>query len=352
VIDCAFVVPGTWETRTGGYGYDRRILALLPQAGIRVTPMQIPGAYPTPSDKDLHETGARLRALPAKTVLLIDGLAYGALPPAIVTSLAGPIIALVHHPLSLETGLEADRKARLAASEKQALALADHVIVTSATTAGILYGQFDVPKARIDVAWPGTDQAPRSRASLQIDPAVVRLLAVGSLVPRKGYDVLLAALAKIVSDRVSLTIAGSLDRDRQSSERLRAQIAALGLQRSVRLAGELDDDALAMAYDASHIFVMPSLFEGYGMALAEAMARGLAIVTTPSGALAETASDPAIVKVEAGSSEALAAALAALLGDDTERRRRSALIWQAAQALPTWQAAADVIAARIKRLAP
>jgi glycosyltransferase involved in cell wall biosynthesis len=351
VTDCAFVVPGTWATRTGGYGYDRRILALLPPLGIRVQPMQVPGTYPFPSDKDLHETGLLLRALPATTVLLIDGLAYGVLPREILASLRCPIIALVHHPLALETGLDAARRAALAASERQALAFADQLIVTSATTARIVADQFDVPKDCIAVAWPGTERAAPSRASLQRRPPRLELLAVGSLIPRKGYDILLAALARIASAGVRLTIAGSLDRDPPTTAQLRRQIAEFCLEPSVVLAGELDDESLALAYDGAHIFVMPSLYEGYGMALAEAMARGLAIVTTPSGALAETASHHAIIKVPAGSIEALAAALAALVDDDDDRRRRSDLIWHAAQALPSWPEAAWTIAQAIVRLA-
>ncbi len=352
MTDCAFVVPGTWATRTGGYGYDRRILALLPQLGIRVQPVQVPGTYPFPSDEDLHEAGLLLRTLPATTVLLIDGLAFGVLPREILASLRCPIVALVHHPLALETGLDAARQAALAASERQALAFADQLIVTSATTARIVVDQFDVPEGCIAVARPGTERAPRSRASLQRRPPHLEVLAVGSLIPRKGYDILLAALARLTPGGVSLTIAGSPDRDPPTTARLRRQIAEFGLGRSVVLAGELDDEALASAYDGAHIFVMPSLYEGYGMALAEAMARGLAIVTTPSGALAETASHHAIVKVPAASIEPLAKALAALVGDDDDRRRRSELIWQAAQALPSWRETAQTIAQAIARLAP
>ena len=156
-----FAIPGDIDLRTGGYTYDRRVLALLPRYGVAAQHLPLPGGYPAPTPEDLAATARVLAQVPKEAVLLIDGLAYGAMPPDVIAAARGPIVALVHHPLCLETGLSPERQAELRASETAALALARHVIVTSATTAGTLLTEFGVPADRITVAEPGTDAASR-----------------------------------------------------------------------------------------------------------------------------------------------------------------------------------------------
>src|SRR5262249_7940335 len=143
------------------------------------------------------------------SVMLIDGLAYGALPADLIARLASPIVALVHHPLYLETGLSCARRSALRALEAAALALAERAVVTSATTARILRQRLAVPAGKITVAEPGTARAPRAVGS---GAQELELLAVGAVVPRKAYDTLVHALAPLARRRWHLTIAGPMDR--------------------------------------------------------------------------------------------------------------------------------------------
>ncbi len=96
---------------------------------------------------------------------------------------------------------------------------------------------------------------------------------------------------------------------------------------------------------------MPSLYEGYGMALAEAMARGLPIVSTTGGAAAETVPEAAAIKVAPGDEDALAAAIHNLLADPALRSRMADASWTAGQKLPRWEDTARIIAGVIRGVA-
>ena len=344
-----FVIPGDIDLPTGGYAYDRRVLALLGEHGIEATHLPLPGTYPTPSPADLEETRRLIATSRPGDILLIDGLAYGAMPASLVASFDRRIIALVHHPLCLEAGTPPERAHELKRLETAALALARHVVVTSKTTALTLATDFDVPDDRITIAEPGTDAAERAKGS---GGRPFRLLAVGTIVPRKGYDVLVAALAPLKGLDWRLDIAGATDRSPDTVAALRNQITREGMADRITLLGPVDEAHLARLYDTADIFVMASHYEGYGMVLSEALARGLPIVCTTGGAAAETVPDGAAVKVEPASPRALAWSIGRVLEEDGQLRRSIAdAAWAAATQLPRWNDTARTVAAVIKEIA-
>ena len=350
VIRAAFVIPGDIDLPTGGYGYDRRVLALLPSAGVEIEHIQLAGAYPNPSDADLDAAGRKLAELPASLPLLIDGLAFGAMPRDVVARIGQPIVALCHHPLALEAGLPAAQQAHFRRTETAALVSARHVVATSSTTRQILVTDFAVPAAKITVAEPGTDPAPRATGSGTGDGTPLHLLAVGSIVPRKGYDVLVRALAGLELRDWRLTIAGLDDRSPETTRAIRAAIAAAGLGDHITMIGAVGTAELDRLYAAADLFVMPSLFEGYGMVLGEAMARGLPIVCTTGGAAADTAPDAAALKVAPGDAVAFRNAVMRTLGDAALRQRMSDAAWAAGQHLPRWTDTARSIANVLKQV--
>jgi len=342
-----FAIPGDLAARSGGYGYDRHILAELPHCGVEAAHCALPGGFPNPSTAEIERGVASInRDAGADDVVLIDGLAFGALPEGSVSAIRAPIVALCHHPLCLETGLTAERAQSLRMSEKRALALAAHVVVTSAHTQATLAREFGLPPERISVAPPGTDPAARARGS----GGAPALLAVGSIIPRKAFDVLVEALASLVDLDWRLRIAGSFDASRSTTLALRRQIEARGLSRRIELLGELSAEELDRAFDAADVFVSPSLYEGYGMALAEALARGLPIVTTTGGAAADTIPDAAALKVPAGDAVALSVALRVAVEDGSLRARLADEAWRAGQALPRWRDAAKIIADVVRKV--
>jgi glycosyltransferase involved in cell wall biosynthesis len=348
--DVVFAIPGDINLRTGGYIYDRRLLALLPAAGVTARHLPLPGGYPSPTPDDLAATARAFSELPRDAVLLVDGLAYGAMPPEVISRAPGPIVALVHHPLCLEAGLPAGRVAELKALETAALALARRVIVTSATTARTLTAEFGVPAEKIAVAEPGTDKAavrvrPMSPARMGHGP---QLLAAGAVVPRKGYDILVHALARLGHLDWRLIIAGDRGRSPETTAALEAWIRRSGLRDRIRLVGGVDPPTLARLYAEADVFVTASLYEGYGMVLGEALARGLPIVTTTGGAAAETVPDRAALKVPPGNARALAHALGRAIREPTLRRRLGEAAWAAGRRLPDWRDTARIVAGVIR----
>ncbi len=340
-----FAVPGDLASPTGGYHYARRVLDGLPGEGVEVAHLALPAGYPDPAPADLAETARLVAGTPPDAILLIDGLAYGAMPENVIAGFGRPVVALVHHPLGLESGLPPERQAALIASETRALARARRIIVTSPLTARLLAAEFDVDPAIVSVAEPGTDPAPRARGTGR----PVELLAVGAVSPRKGFALLVEALGGLADRDWHLTLAGALDRDPVAAAGLRRAIAAQGFEDRVTLTGNVDRGTLDRLYAAADVLVSPSLYEGYGMALAEGLARGLPLVASTGGAAAETVPDAAALKVPPGDGPALRAALERVVNDRALRERLAEAAWAAGQGLPRWSDTAARIATVLKQ---
>jgi len=349
--ELSIVVPGDLETRTGGYAYDRRIIAGLRAAGWKVAVHSLDASFPFPTSAARAQAASTFAAIPDGRLVLADGLALGALPDEIALHAARlAVVALVHHPLALETGLTPDRAAALEASERRALASARAVVVTSRATAAAL-ARYGVPPDHVSVVEPGTDPAPIACST--IDPNRPRagdltLLCVATLTPRKGHELLLDALAP--APRCwRLRCAGSADRDEPTTARVRDRIRAHGVDDRVELLGDLDAARLAVEYDRADVFALATLYEGYGMAVAEALARGLPVVATATGAIADLVGRDAGIVVPPGDLGALAGALDAVLGDADLRARLAAGARRVRARLPTWEDAALGMAGALAR---
>lgn len=346
MLDAAFAVPGDIDAPTGGYAYARKLFELLPALGVALRHVELPGGFPHPSEAELADAARRLRTA-APAVYLIDGLAYGAMRPELLAGFAAPIVALVHHPLGFETGLSPARRDELLKSEAAALELAARVISSSKLTARVLASEFGVPREKIEIAEPGTEAAPRARGTGR----PVSLLAVGAISPRKAYADLVHALAGVKNLDWRLTIVGSRERSPETVRSLERAILESGLNERIELTGAIADTRLDGIYDAADVFVSPSLFEGYGMVLTEAMARGLPLILSTGGAAIETVPDEAGLKVPPGERIALREALRQIIGDAGLRQRLAEGSWQAGQRLPRWSDTAAKVAAVLREAA-
>lgn len=344
----AFAVPGSLETPTGGYAYDRRIICELERLGWQIDLVNVGEGFPWPTQATLSSAHARLLKVPAGQPIVIDGLALGVLPE-IASELAcrNPLLALVHHPLALEWGLSAKQTDILRRSERAALACVQTVVVTSPATARLVASDYGMSADRITVARPGNDPVPRARGSQN---GVPHLLSVGAVVPRKGFDVLVAALATVFDLSWRLTIAGDLTRDATAAARLHSEIARHGLIGRITVLGAVSSEQLATLYDTADLFVLASYFEGYGMAYTEALAHGLPVIGTTAGAIPETVPEEAGLLVAAGDAAALAQALRRALSDAGLRLRLAEAAVIAARRLPTWPQSAVIFASALERL--
>jgi glycosyltransferase involved in cell wall biosynthesis len=343
----SLLLPGDPDTHTGGYLYDRRIAQELGTLGWRVQWRRLHDSFPFPDAAALAHAAQVLAALPDGAIALCDGLAFGAMPQ--LAAAAGTrlrLAALVHHPLALESGLDAACAAALEHAERAALAAASLVIATSARTAGVLQSRYRVPAARLAVVEPGTERTPPARGSGGSETV---LLCVGTLTPRKGHDLLIDALAQVHPARWRLHCVGSLNRAPGWADALRARIDAAGLGDRVRLLGEVDAPALARCYEQADAFVLPTRLEGYGMALAEALARGLPVITSAGGAAADTVGDAALL-VPGEDVGALAQALQRIITQPALRRELSAAALRRAHALPSWRQSAQRMDRALRRL--
>jgi glycosyltransferase involved in cell wall biosynthesis len=338
----AFAVPGDLATPTGGYVYDRRIIEELPALGWSVDAIDIGDGFPRPTGERRAQARARLATVPAGQPIIIDGLAFGVLQDeAKALHETHPIVALVHHPLAYESGLSADEAEALRASERVALSYAHRVVATSAATARILGMAFDVPPDRLTVVRPGTDRV--AVESRRIDGGIA-LLAVGAVVPRKGYDVLVMALAQLKDLPWRLVIAGDRARSPECARKLDNDIARFGLGDRIVLTGAVTSERLATLYAEADLFVLPSRFEGYGMAYTEAIAHGVPVVATNAGAIPDTVPAGARVLIPPDDVGALVATLRRLIERPHEREALAAGARAAAGAFPTWRESATLFA--------
>ncbi len=339
-----FAVPGSLDTPTGGYAYDKRIVTELRLLGWHVDVADLGDGFPYP-DRAMREAAmAQLLAAPEGCPIVIDGLAFGAMDvEAALLSSRNPLVALVHHPLAFETGLDAEQAATLQDSERAALVHASAVVVTGDTSRNILTREYDVAGERITVIVPGTDRRAVQRHSRPAD-APVKLLAVGSVIARKGYQVLVAALGELKALPWHLTIVGDTSRDLEALVRLKTAIEAFALSDRIAAPGAVNDAQLATHYADADVFVLASLFEGYGMVFGEAIAQGLPIVATDVGAARSLIPSDAGILVAPGDVAALREALQSVIADGARRAQMAEAAQRAAGRLPQWHQSAMTFA--------
>jgi glycosyltransferase involved in cell wall biosynthesis len=333
----AFAVPGDLATPTGGYRYDRRDIEELRALGCGIDVLDLGSSFPFPSVAERSAALAILSQVPRGRPIVIDGLAFGVLPEAGALRHRTPLVALVHQPLALDAGLDAAQAKTFRKTERIALAAASQVVVTSETTARIVKADYNVGAERIHVVRPGNDPVPQASGS---QDGIVRLISVGSVVPGKGYDVLISALASLIDLPWRLTIAGDLTRDVATAAQLDAAIQNYGLKSRVAVLGAVNSERLAEFYLAADIFVLASRFESYGMALTEAIAHGLPVVSTRAGAIPYTVPANSSLLVPPDDTMALADALRRLIVNEAERHRLARNACAAGPLLPTWADAA------------
>jgi glycosyltransferase involved in cell wall biosynthesis len=338
-------VPGDLATPTGGYRYDRRVIQELRRLGWQVDVLDLGDGFPFPSAAQRAIALVQLSAVPRGSPIVLDGLAFGALPEAGELRTRTPLIALVHQPLALETSLDTAQADVFRRTERAALAAAARVVVTSKATGRIVLTDYGVPSRRIRVVRPGNDPVPSARGS---NDGVVRLLSIGSVVPDKGYDLLIAALATIADLPWRLTIAGDRTRNLAAATRLETDISVHGLGDRVAVLGAVPAERITELCLASDVFVLASRFEGYGMALAEAIAHGLPVVSTKAGAIPDTVPAGTGLLVPPNDVAALTQALRRVISNKAKRQRLAMNARAAAAHLPTWEHSARLFARTIE----
>ena len=330
---------------SGGNTYDRRLCSELTALGWEVREDAVqPENRCGETVFTASAVSEVLARVPRGCVVLLDGLVASDQAEALRAEAARlRLVVLVHLPLGLggPGGGGADVRAREAA----ALRCVDAVVTTSRWTRRWLLDAYGLDPSRVTVAVPGVEPA----AAVTRDPGGRRLLCVGAVIAAKGHDVLLEALARVDGPGWVCTCVGSLERDPAFVGRLRTRAVELGVAEQVQLTGALGGAALDAAYARADLLVTASRGETYGMAVTEALARGVPVLATRVGGLPEAVGHapggrrPGIL-VPPDDPGALAGALQQWLGDPGLRAHLRAAAEERRATLPTWSSTSEVVA--------
>jgi glycosyltransferase involved in cell wall biosynthesis len=308
---------------SGGNAYDRRVCRGLAESGWSVRLHAVPGSWPRPDAASYAALAGVIQGIPDDAVVLLDGLVASTAPELLVPEASRlRLVMLVHMPLGHDLVDDAART-----REGAVLSVATAVVTTSRWARRTLLELYELPGHRVHVAEPGVDAA-------DLAPGTAgggALLCVAAVIPGKGHDVLLDALATLTELSWRCLCAGRRDGDPAFAERLRRRAVDRGLADRVSFPGPLSEADLAHSYGAADLLVLASRAETYGMVVTEALAHGLPVVATEVGGVPEALGhgadgDRPGLLVPPGDPAALAAALRAWLGDAALRRylRRAA----------------------------
>jgi glycosyltransferase involved in cell wall biosynthesis len=366
-----WAVYGSLEKLSGGNLYDRMVVEYLRAWGAGVEVLELP--RPPYLLGPLQDPPARLRRPEGTDVVVVDELAHPSLFRwAASRAREGPrsgrrpalrprLVSLVHHLRSREPP-PAPWRSLARAMERRLLASSDAVIANSRATAATVRelagslpltvcppgcDRLTLPASSGERTAPAAAGEPARRAAGHSGDGPVRLLATGNLIPRKGYDLLLRALAGMTDLPWRLRVCGR-PVDRRCAGRLRARVRREGLEDRVTFTGELDSDALAREYRRAQVFAFPSRYEGYGISLAEAVFAGLPFVAFGVGGVEEAVRGRGLL-ASPGDLAGFAAFLRRLIADEAFRERQAAVSRELAPALPRWQDTGRVFLAALEK---
>ena len=338
------LIYGSLDTISGGYLYDRRLVATLRGAGDEVTVVSLPWrSYPKHiSDNFSSSLLRRLTSLEVD-VLVQDELNHPSLfhlNTRLRPQVGYPIVSLVHHLRSSEQH-PAMVMPVYRAVEKRYLESVDAFIFNSRTTKGVVESLVGAGRPSV-VGTPAGDRLGLRMSSEEIvqrsrQPGPLRCLFLGSVIPRKSLHTVLDALSHLPQDAWRLTVAGSLDAATEYSTRMKALVAARSWQDNVRFCGALGDDELRRILMEHHVVVLPSQYEGFGIAYLEGMSVGLPAIASTSGAAHEIIENGLSgFLIQPGDSENLAQILARLQRDRTQLAEMGLAAQAAYQTFPGW----------------
>ena len=217
------------------------------------------------------------------------------------------------------------------------------IVVDAASTKRDLVADLGVPAERIDVVPLGVTPPPGvTRAAPEGRPVV---LSVSAKRPHKNLERLIRAVAAIPAERRPLLVVPGYPTPHE--QELRDLARTLGIEDDVDWPGWIDAAELERLYAEATCMVFPSLYEGFGLPVLEAMARGVPVATSGRASLAEVAGDAALL-FDPEDVDSIRVAIERLLSDDQERARLAAAGRERAEAF-TWERTAELTAAVYRR---
>jgi glycosyltransferase involved in cell wall biosynthesis len=227
---------------------------------------------------------------------LFHGLAY-----ALPVGWTGPSVLTIYDLsfLFYPRAFNAPNRIYLAASTRAAARRARRVLTISEHTRRDIVRLLRVPEQRVDVTYPAADERYQPLPQTQVqafrkarDLPDVFIFALGTLEPRKNLVGLLEAYADLPQPRPPLYVAGGSG---WRTSPIFDTVTRLELESDVRFLGFVPDAEQPLWYNAARLFVFPSLYEGFGLPVLEAMACGTPVISSSSASLPEVGGKAAIL---------------------------------------------------------
>lgn len=328
-----YLTSADYAALTGGHVYNSNLLAALAKQGQTPRILKLDTAFPDiPSDERDIARDVLLN-LPKGSMALMDHV-YLCRLQSMMQQVRQPVAVIFHHSDVMEHGTDADEEGqRLFHVEKSALQLATKVIVSSGETARYL-SRYGIKEDRILVAAPGNPPALKGTAG-RSENSMIRILSVGALIPRKRYEHILQVASMLGDCDWQWTIVGDPHRNPGYTQDLNLQCRALGLEGRLLFAGDVPNGELRQLRMNTDLCVAASFYEGYGMAIAEALRHGIPVVTTSSGAVS-TWVGAGVLQVDAETPHAMAQAINSLANNRAELIKLAEEAWQFGQSLLSW----------------
>ena len=359
---------------SGGYLYNQHIADSLPEEQFKYLRLPTEPAGRTHSRPPAPETLHRFGVAP-DAHLLLDSLYFT--DPRWVESLAsghsGPLSMLVHYLPSLEPLLPpavAETKRR---DEAACLACCRRAVVPSGYLKSEIQRLHRAPPT-ITVAPPGIAATPEPGNSSYVKQPAVQLLTVANWTASKNHRFLLPVLAELSNLPWEWNIYGNMDETGALVQEFRSTAHSLRIDSRIHIGPQLPPKEVMDTMHRTDLFIYPSLFESYGMVIAEALAAGLPIVanriggipevvgatpvndespTGPTGPAGKSKGGPSATVLcnfaaPRGSQEQWQSALARLIQDPQERQNRGTAALARARNLPSWRRTADTILSHLE----
>jgi glycosyltransferase involved in cell wall biosynthesis len=282
------VIYGSLDTVSGGYLYDRKLVEYLLAQGDAVEIVSLPWR-----NYALHLVDNFRFKLPSNLDILIqDELNH----PSLIRANQGihpyPVISLVHH-LRCSEPRPKWQNDFYRVIEKKYLQRVDGFIFNSKTTQGVVNALTADNRSSV-VAYPPTDRFGEALSENEIieraKSKTLRILFLGNVIHRKGVHTLINALTRAEQGDIQpyhVDIVGSLDSEPDYVKHMRKLITAGKLDPFISLHDTLDKESVAKKLSQSHVLVVPSSYEGFGIVYLEGMGFGLPAIGTTSGAARE-----------------------------------------------------------------
>ena len=267
-----------------------------------------------------------------------QGLGYGLL---LMKRLGMPVVATIHHPLTIDRQADLEQSSGLRNTWRirrfysfirmQAFVARrlDRIITVSNSSAQDTRRFFRVPAHKFRIVYNGIDTQIYGRNEKPDRKRDGLIMVANTDDRKKGVLYLLQALQMLKEEGLRLTIVDDAERHSSYAEDVGPLpsygyrlVREFNLDGAVHFTGRLAPEELARYYSSARIAVVPSLYEGFGIPAAEAMACGTPVIATTGGALPEVVGDAGIL-VPPRDPDALAAAIRQLLGDAEAQRRMS-----------------------------